>query len=88
MLLTLTRRWADDDLVHCSQMNNPSPSADNTKRVYILRLWRADSAWRAALENPRTGERIGFENLERLFAYLMEQTELDATSNQERRFEP
>lgn len=64
-------------------MNSSSPNADNTKRVYILRLWRADSAWRAALETPRTGERIGFENLERLFAYLMEQTELDATSNQE-----
>jgi len=50
-------------------------------RVYILRVWRTESpvlTWRASLEDPRTGERIGFENLEHLFAFLMEQTERDA----------
>lgn len=66
-------------------------SSRDKNRLYILRLWRAeapDSSWRASLENPRTGERIGFENLEYLFAYLMEQTEHDANIKQERRYEP
>lgn len=50
-------------------------------RTYLLRLWAAEAsdangvAWRAALENPRTGERWGFANLEQLFAFLMDQTE-------------
>jgi hypothetical protein len=41
---------------------------------YLLRLWRSDgrneSAWRASLENPHTGERLGFDSLEQLFAFL------------------
>ena len=45
---------------------------------YLLRLWSAeeggDVAWRASLENPRTSERIGFSSLERLFAFLQDQT--------------
>ena len=56
-------------------MNKPT----NPKyRVYVLRLWRTESPdlfWRASLENPRTGERVGFESLERLFAFLMDQVE-------------
>jgi len=58
-------------------MNRPT---DPEYHVYVLRLWRTeapDLSWRAALENPRTDERIGFENLERLFAFLMEQVEHD-----------
>ena len=50
-------------------------------RAYLLRLWCADTldpCWRASLEDPRTGERIGFASLEQLFAYLMEQVEGDA----------
>lgn len=43
---------------------------------YLLRLWRTDepgnSSWQASLENPETGKRIGFANLEQLFAYLMD----------------
>ena len=43
---------------------------------YLLRLWRTDGAgsfcWQASLENPETGERIGFASLEQLFAYLMD----------------
>ena len=46
-------------------------------RAYILRLWTADSKrsaeWQASLEDPQTGNRIGFANLEELFLYLMEQ---------------
>lgn len=56
-------------------MNNPNGSGYH---VYIVRLWRTESpnaAWQASLENPRTGVRIGFENLERMFAFLIEQTE-------------
>jgi hypothetical protein len=50
---------------------------------YLLRLWHEDedghSSWRASLENSRTGGRVGFANLEQLFAYLMSQTEGRAT---------
>ena len=49
------------------------------KCSYILRLWRADQPnaadWRASLEIPGTGKRIGFASLEQLFAYLMDLSE-------------
>lgn len=45
---------------------------------YLLRLWLAHDqgqpVWRASLENPRTGDRLGFASLERLFAFLQDQT--------------
>jgi hypothetical protein len=55
---------------------------------YLLRLWRVRergppdgeppdsgvSAWRASLQSPGTGERIGFRTLEELFAFLRGQT--------------
>ena len=50
-------------------------------RSYLLRLWsveNTDHRWRASLEDPRTGRRIGFATLEQLFAFLMEQVEHDA----------
>ena len=41
---------------------------------YLLRLWKVKAAgetlWRASLENPITGERLGFPDLEALFTYL------------------
>jgi hypothetical protein len=47
-------------------------------RSYLLRLWPATEqgrvTWRASLENPHTGERLGFASLERLFAFLEDQT--------------
>ncbi len=50
--------------------------------AYLLRLWCADESemkcWRASIEDTRTGERIGFASLEELFAFLMEQSELDS----------
>ena len=49
-------------------------------RAYLLRVWRAESLdpdWRASLEEPRTGHRIGFTSLEQLFAFLLEQVERD-----------
>ena len=48
--------------------------------AYMLRLWRASAeqpddstgvaGWRASLESPQTGERIGFGSLLELFAFL------------------
>jgi hypothetical protein len=41
-------------------------------QAYLLRVWReteADSL-RATLENPHTGERLGFASAEALLAYL------------------
>jgi hypothetical protein len=53
---------------------------------YLVRLWqvRADGAWiwRASLEDPRTGERHGFADLERLFAFLRQQTDGDTQSEE------
>lgn len=48
-------------------------------RAYILRLWQAEGddglpVWRAALEDARTNERHGFADLERLCAFLEQQT--------------
>lgn len=52
-----------------------------TERVYfsyLLRLWqREDSGttvWLASLEEPLTGERRGFSDLEALFDFLRAQT--------------
>ena len=51
---------------------------------YLLRLWRTEGLrefeWRASLEIPETGKRIGFANLEQLFAYLMDLAEGQATT--------
>ena len=51
---------------------------------YLLRLWRTegfqDFEWRASLEIPETGQRIGFANLEQLFVYLMDLIEGQATT--------
>ncbi|UCC65462.1 MAG: hypothetical protein JSV36_10635 [Anaerolineae bacterium] len=44
---------------------------------YLLRMWRVNGeeaeAWRASLENPHTGERIGFASLDKLFVFLRQQ---------------
>lgn len=52
-----------------------------TYHAYLLRLWRVEAqrtgaaTWRASLEDPHTGLRLGFATLEQLFAYLMEMSE-------------
>ncbi len=65
-------------------MNQTPTSPDDEKRrakyhSYLLRLWQTQndeqSNWQASLENPRTGSRIGFANLEQLFAFLMKEIE-------------
>jgi hypothetical protein len=44
---------------------------------YLLRLWQITDAgkiaWRASLEDPRTGERQGFTSLEGMISFLWEQ---------------
>ena len=56
---------------------NPMKDLNSPHRFsYLLLLWRTNGAasfnWQASLEIPETGERIGFANLEQLFAYLMD----------------
>ena len=50
---------------------------------YLLRLWRvkvkAQTIWRASLECPHTGERLGFADLEALWRYLRAETDEDET---------
>ena len=45
---------------------------------YLLRVWTVDQngtqIWRASLESPQTGERLGFPDLDTLFAFLRQQT--------------
>jgi hypothetical protein len=49
------------------------------KCSFILRLWQADQSspthWRASVEEPETGKRIGFASLEQLFAFLLDISE-------------
>ncbi len=56
--------------------------------AYLLRLWSSEEqgkvVWRASLENPGTGERLGFASLERVFAFLQDQT-AEFTRHQEQR---
>ncbi len=47
-------------------------------KSYLLRLWQAQTAggmvWRASLEEPHTGTRLGFSSLQRLHEFLLDQT--------------
>ena len=58
----------------------PASAMANEQRryaAYLLRLWRVNDAeppvWHASLEDPHTGERIGFANLMSLYAFLEDQ---------------
>ncbi len=46
--------------------------------AYLLRLWQVatngEVVWRVSIEDPHTGERRGFANLDRLFEFLAERT--------------
>ena len=56
---------------------------------YLIRLWQIKNAgklvWRASLESPSTGERVGFASLDELFGFLRRQTRPvpDADANQD-----
>ncbi len=64
-------------------MINDTPKGTPERRdyfSYLLRLWRVGTekaVWRASLESPLTGERIGFASLDALFAFLLQQTNHD-----------
>jgi hypothetical protein len=49
---------------------------------YLLRLWQSGhkdkAVWRASLESPMTGERLGFTNLQDLCTFLEAQTDGEA----------
>jgi hypothetical protein len=51
--------------------------------AYLLRLWRESGGdlprdestrWRASLQDPHSGERVGFASLEELFSFLRRET--------------
>ena len=54
------------------------PTTSRSYLSYLLRLWLMEDGdqpqWRAALEDPRTGQLISFASLEELFVFLREQT--------------
>ena len=56
-----------------------------TKLSFILRLWSVEqgktSDWQASLEILGTGERFGFANLEELFAFLIDFTEVNQVND-------
>lgn len=45
-------------------------------RSYLLRLWREanheDPVWRASLDDPISGERVGFAGVEELFVFVQQ----------------
>ena len=44
---------------------------------YLLRLWQESekgAGWRASLQSPDTGERVGFASLDKLYGFLQRQT--------------
>jgi len=53
-------------------------SEESTYHSFLLRLWLVNDngrpAWRASLEQPRTGERKGFSNLDDLGLFLEQLT--------------
>lgn len=63
---------------------------ENEKRrylAYLVRLWQVMSAgrsvWRASLEDPHTGERRGFADLDTLVAFLRNKTQANAALRNE-----
>lgn len=48
-------------------------------KSYLLRLWRVHrpggATWRASLEEPGTGARLGFSSITRLHEFLLDQTD-------------
>ncbi|MFZ0548983.1 MAG: hypothetical protein WAM60_26285 [Candidatus Promineifilaceae bacterium] len=45
-------------------------------QAFLLRVWREDdhSGWRASLENPYTGQSVGFSSMKQLYEFLEEKT--------------
>jgi hypothetical protein len=59
----------------------PPNSPDHSLRyqTFVLRVWQeaeTASGWRCSLEDPHTGERIGFQNIDLMSAYLHDWTRI------------
>ena len=61
------------------------PAEQQRYLSYLLRLWQTSDGekqiWRASLESPGTGERLGFASLADLFDFLLTQTESQGERN-------
>lgn len=60
-------------------MDEQDDARHETYVAYMLRLWQSGSQggnplWRASLEDPATGERLSFSDINTLFAFLSERT--------------
>lgn len=56
-------------------MDSSAPFKHEAYVAYMLRFWQAGSrdgtpVWRASLENPHTGERLAFGDVNALFDFL------------------
>jgi hypothetical protein len=52
-------------------------------QAFLLRVWREDEfgGWRALLEDPHTGQSVGFASMKQLYDFLDEQTSDTAPDN-------
>lgn len=51
-----------------------SPQLSKHYVAFLIRLWREEpGVWRGMLENPQTGERHHFQNVNQLLAFLRNQ---------------
>jgi len=54
---------------------------------YLLRLWLAGDGdqpqWRASLDDPVTGERVGFASIQVLFAFRQAKTQFNPAEQHE-----
>ncbi len=49
-----------------------------TYLAFLVRLWReGDDTWRGTLEDPHSGQRHAFAEVDELLAYIREQTQSD-----------
>ncbi len=70
----------NDQIRHdTTQVEKPQLKELPRRFSFLLRMWCVDetgrSNWRASLEMPETGKRIGFASLEQLFIYLVDLSE-------------
>jgi hypothetical protein len=51
---------------------------------FLLRVWREDnlSGWRALIEDPHTGQSIGFSSMKLLFEFLEQRTSGDKDNSE------
>jgi hypothetical protein len=54
---------------------------------YLLRIWQSngnETVWRASLQDPHTGKRLGFASIDELYIFLRRQTGVICGGNQKR----